>query len=316
MAIQMRRGNQVDFNPSNMLPGEWAISQDNEKVYMCFSAGRVMEIGSASAIMPYVEEAEAWAKGTKDGEPVTSEDAQYHNNSKYYSDHAQYIVDSFEEQFPHASTERPTGASYVILTVTDVGGSTETKIYDGPEGPEGPEGYSPEVSISTISGGHRVTITDEDHPSGQSFDVLDGAGNGDMTKTEYASNGATGVVDAAVTLSGLNASIEELNYVDGVTSAIQTQLNSKADTTAVSSKLTGKVFGTATSVSGTSVTFNNIDTTKGYELEADLGTTWDGPLPNITNVAIASVGTSGAYSVTYTLSGAVANQTFRLIEIG
>ena len=53
MAIQMRRGNQVDFDPSKMVPGEWAISQDEQHVYMCFTTGVVTEIGSAAAILPY-----------------------------------------------------------------------------------------------------------------------------------------------------------------------------------------------------------------------------------------------------------------------
>ena len=88
MAIQMRRGNRVDFNPSKMLPGEWAISQDTEQVYMCYTPGRVVEIGSASALLPYVYESEAWARGTKDNEPVTSSDPQFENNSKYYSEQA------------------------------------------------------------------------------------------------------------------------------------------------------------------------------------------------------------------------------------
>lgn len=38
----------------------------------------------------------------------------------------------------------------------------------------GSDGYSPEVTITPITGGHRVTITDEAHPNGQSFDVMDG----------------------------------------------------------------------------------------------------------------------------------------------
>ena len=41
---------------------------------------------------------------------------------------------------------------------------------------EGRDGYSPEVTITEIEGGHRVTITDEDHPQGQTFDVMDGQG--------------------------------------------------------------------------------------------------------------------------------------------
>lgn len=84
--IQMRRGLAVDFNPAKMVPGEWAVSQDNEKLYMCFTAGRVVEIGTTSSIIQYIEEAEAWAKGTKNGEPVSDADPQYHNNAKYYSE--------------------------------------------------------------------------------------------------------------------------------------------------------------------------------------------------------------------------------------
>lgn len=39
---------------------------------------------------------------------------------------------------------------------------------------DGEDGYSPEVTIASISGGHSVTITDADHPGGQSFNVMDG----------------------------------------------------------------------------------------------------------------------------------------------
>ena len=43
---------------------------------------------------------------------------------------------------------------------------------------KGTDGISPAVSVSEITGGHEVTITDADHPSGQSFNVMDGR-NGD-----------------------------------------------------------------------------------------------------------------------------------------
>ena len=45
----------------------------------------------------------------------------------------------------------------------------------GPAGQDGEDGVSPEVTVESITGGHTVTITDADHPSGQSFDVMDGA---------------------------------------------------------------------------------------------------------------------------------------------
>jgi len=53
---------------------------------------------------------------------------------------------------------------------------------------EGEDGYSPEVTITTITGGHRVTITDKDHPQGQSFDVLDGQGGGGSSDYADLSN--------------------------------------------------------------------------------------------------------------------------------
>ena len=50
MAIQMRRGYKADFDPTKMLPGEWAVSIDNESqkqmVYMCFAPGVVKRIAT------------------------------------------------------------------------------------------------------------------------------------------------------------------------------------------------------------------------------------------------------------------------------
>ena len=45
----------------------------------------------------------------------------------------------------------------------------------GPKGTKGDDGYSPTITITPIQGGHRFTVTDEDHPTGQSFDVMNGA---------------------------------------------------------------------------------------------------------------------------------------------
>lgn len=63
------------------------------------------------------------------------------------------------------------------ITVTDSQGSASFDVMNGEQGnpgTPGDDGYSPAVTIATITGGHRVTITDEEHPTGQSFDVLDG----------------------------------------------------------------------------------------------------------------------------------------------
>jgi hypothetical protein len=44
----------------------------------------------------------------------------------------------------------------------------------GATGATGADGVSPAVTITSITGGHRVNITDKTHPSGQNFDVMDG----------------------------------------------------------------------------------------------------------------------------------------------
>ena len=50
----------------------------------------------------------------------------------------------------------------------------DTGVAAGGGGSGGADGFSPAVTITDITGGHRVTITDKDHPSGQTFDVMDG----------------------------------------------------------------------------------------------------------------------------------------------
>ena len=77
----------------------------------------------------------------------------------------------------------PSGADGVSpeVTVTSITGGHTVSITDAdhPSGQsfnvmDGTDGVSPKVTIQTITGGHSVTITDEDHPSGQTFNVLDG----------------------------------------------------------------------------------------------------------------------------------------------
>ena len=60
----------------------------------------------------------------------------------------------------------------LVLTFTD----GKTLNLGHVVGSNGEDGYSPSASISTIPGGHRVTITDAD--GDHSFDVMDGTGGG------------------------------------------------------------------------------------------------------------------------------------------
>lgn len=47
--IQMRRGAEENFDPDQMTAGEWAVSTDSKKVWMCFQAGLVLRMATYEA---------------------------------------------------------------------------------------------------------------------------------------------------------------------------------------------------------------------------------------------------------------------------
>lgn len=70
------------------------------------------------------------------------------------------------------------------ISITDENGTTTEDVLDGApgakgdtgaQGAQGIPGVSPTVTVTDIPGGHRVTITDADHPGGISFDVPNGS---------------------------------------------------------------------------------------------------------------------------------------------
>jgi len=120
--------------------------------------------------------------------------------------------------------------SGVDITITDVDGTHTASLYDGQTGPQGPTGpagapgISPSITITDITGGHRVTITDA--TGAHSFDVMDGEGGSGAVESV---NGKTG----AVTLTAQDVGAYE-KPAGGIpkadlASAVQTSL-SKADT--------------------------------------------------------------------------------------
>ena len=123
------------------------------------------------------------------------------------------------------------------LTITfDDGTSFTTPSLKGDPGSPGDDGYSPAVTIATITGGHRVTITDEAHPSGQSFDVMDGANDaGSVTYDETATYQA-GSVGAELSNQSRHLSDVEENQIPELKNAIS-QLEENVLTTAVKDAL-------------------------------------------------------------------------------
>ena len=75
-----------------------------------------------------MENAEAWAVGTKDGVPVTSDNPQYHNNAKYYSDNIQSQVDAAAASATSAAssaTSASSAASNAASSATTAGNAAD-----------------------------------------------------------------------------------------------------------------------------------------------------------------------------------------------
>lgn len=97
------------------------------------------------------------------------------------------------------------------ITVTDITGGHRLTITVGEEEPivfdvmDGEDGVSPAVTVTNITGGHRVTITDKNHPSGQSFDVMNGTdGTTPAFSIGTVTTGAAGS-SASATITGTDA---------------------------------------------------------------------------------------------------------------
>ena len=132
---------------------------------------------------------------------------------------------------PTVSVETIAGGHEV--TITDATGSYAFDVMDGEDGAPGQQGqpgqpgqqgspgadgYSPTVTITDITGGHRVTITDKD--GSHVFDVMDGqggGGTGDHTQlsnrdaeNQHPMSAIAGLVDA---LSGKQPNISDLDTI-------------------------------------------------------------------------------------------------------
>lgn len=64
MAIQMRRGAYVNFNPAKLMPGEWAVvvsgdsgAKDGKAAYICFEAGDVKRVATYEDMVDNVHDA-------------------------------------------------------------------------------------------------------------------------------------------------------------------------------------------------------------------------------------------------------------------
>lgn len=103
-----------------------------------------------------------------------------------------------------------TGGNRITFEWEDNEGHTETSTMDVMNGADGQDGVSPTISVSTITGGHAVSITDAQGTN--TFNVMDGidGANGSDGKDgkdgTNGTNGTDGVGIASITFKGTDAS--------------------------------------------------------------------------------------------------------------
>lgn len=139
---------------------------------------------------------------------------------------ADATVDNTSSQSPTCTVSR-TGTDETPtfhFAFHGIKGNTGETGQTGPAGADGNDGISPEVSISSITGGTEVTITDADHPTGQSFDVMNGTNgtNGQDGTDGYSPEVTISTISGGHTVNitdKTHPSGQSFNVMDGATGA-------------------------------------------------------------------------------------------------
>lgn len=108
MAIQMRRGQEVNFDADKMLPGEWAVSLDTRYVRMCFAPGVCVRMATYDAFEVDMTKVEAILAECQTIEEVVTRIntevstnaqavAEYTSQAKQYRDEAEEFRNQAEE---------------------------------------------------------------------------------------------------------------------------------------------------------------------------------------------------------------------------
>ena len=123
-------------------------------------------------------------------------------------DRAEAAAEAIQDMGVEAETLAP-GSPLTVTKEVDPETGAVTLIFGLTQGPKGDNGYSPTITITTITGGHRFTVTDKTHPSGQSFDVLDGA------KGDQGDDGYSPVVTITTITGGHRVTITDKTHPSG-----------------------------------------------------------------------------------------------------
>lgn len=118
------------------------------------------------------------------------------------------------EPTPSAVNQILAAAQNAVEVAQSVRDDADDGLFDGEDGEDG---VSPAVTITEVSGGHAVKITDKDHPLGQTFIVADGVNGTDGTNGTDGEDGYSPVVSISEIPGGHSVTITDLDYPEGQT---------------------------------------------------------------------------------------------------
>ncbi|MEZ3487314.1 MAG: hypothetical protein K1W22_12200 [Lachnospiraceae bacterium] len=123
MAIQVRRGPKVKFDPRKMLPGEWAVSTDpeteNQIVWMCFQAGVVKRMGTYEDFRAQIAEAT---------EDIRTEYAQSFDEIKEYMEGLKADTEGYKNTASSKATAAANSANAAQRSASSAEGYKNTAV--------------------------------------------------------------------------------------------------------------------------------------------------------------------------------------------
>lgn len=237
--IQMRRGAEENFDPDQLTAGEWAVSTDSKKVWMCFHPGLVLRMATYEAFEKDMEEIRAILIEAKDIQKAIEKwnyiaesyahggtgkrDGEDTDNAKYYSEQAKLSADKAESladigimTVEKAGIGKPDGETITVDedgTMHAVGGGTEgdfasKSIY-------GDNAISLGRKAGTVVGDKSISYGNNNEASNaHAFSVgYNNAASGDTSFSAGWENKSLGL--AATSFGNNNVSVDNYSFSEG-----------------------------------------------------------------------------------------------------